>query len=182
MNNNKRNYRVLVFAGIGFTESQITVLEGESVDISILVETSDGQPLDADQVVTLRISDNVGSGNTPIDLSRLVGSTIMMNAQNDLVASITVPMGHISGSTIPFTGISIAENVALDGELMFLLFIEGFEFAQTSGGGIVGFTTVTVDDDDDSKFTRCACAEGSREHATEGVNRVFMLVPIKYYC
>ena len=89
----------------------------------------------------------------------------MMNPQNDLVATITVPMGQVSGSTIPFTGISIAENDALDGELMFLLFIEGFSFAQTSGGGIFGFITVTVDDDDDSKFTRCACAEGYREYA-----------------
>ena len=97
----------------------------------------------------------------------------MLNAQNDLVVTITVPMGQTSGSTIPFTGISIAENVALDGELMFLLLIEDFTFAQTSGGGIFGFTTVTVDDDDDGKFTRCACAEGSRAHgglANEGVN------------
>ena len=170
MNNNdiirNKNYRIL-FAGIGFTQSQITVLEGESVDISILIETSDGQSLDADQVVTLRISDNVGSGNTAIDLNRLVGPNLMMNPQNDLVATITVPMGQGSGTTISFTGISIAENDALDGELMFLLFIEGFSILQTSGGGIAGFITVTVDDDDDSKFTRCACAEGSGERRNE---------------
>lgn len=115
-----------------------------------------------------------------------------MNPQNDLVATITVPMGQPSGSTIPFTGISIAENDALDGELMFLLFIEGFSFAQTSGGGIFGFITVTVDDDDDSKFYEVRMRRSYREHAryaihcrnglrpaNEGVNRVFNA---KFYC
>jgi hypothetical protein len=106
--------------------------------------------------VTIRISDDVGSGNTAIDLSRLMGN-IGMNAQNDPVVTFTVPLGTPSGSVVPFTGISIAENAALDGELQFLLFIEGFSFLQTSGGGIFGFTTATVDDDDDGKLMQPAC-------------------------
>ena len=141
---------VFFFAGIGFTQSQFTVLEGESIDISIRIETSDMTPLDADTVVTLGISDNVGSGNTAIQLSRLLGN-IMQDAQNDPVVSFTVPAGHVSGSTISFTGISVEENDLLDGELQFVLSIEGFSFSETSGDGISGFTTGIVDDDDDSK-------------------------------
>ena len=137
-------------AGIGFTQSQFTVLEGESVDISIQIETSDGLPLDPAAEVTLSISDNVGSGNTAIDLNRLMGD-ISFNAQSDRIVTFTVPMGQASGSTISFTGSTIAENEALDGELQFVLVIEGFPLTQTSGGGIFGFTTVIVDDDDDGK-------------------------------
>ena len=103
--------------------------------------------------VTIRISDDVGSGNTAIDLNRLTGA-ISPNAQNDLVVSFTVPVGQASGSTLSFTGITIAENELLDGELQFVLFIEGFLLTQTSGSGIFGFTTVTVEDDDDGKTHR----------------------------
>lgn len=141
------------YAGIGFTQSEFTVLEGESIDTSIFIETSDGLPLDPAVDVTLRISDNVGSANTAIDLNRLIGD-ISLNAQSDRVVSFNVPVGQASESTLSFTGISIEENTNLDGELRFVLFIEGFSLAQTSGGGIFGFTTIIVDDDDDGKSMR----------------------------
>ena len=128
-----------------------TVLEGDSIDVSIRIETSDDSPLDADTVVTLGISYNVGSSNTTIQISRLLGD-ISLNVQNDPVVSFTVPAGHVSGSTISFTGISVEENDVLDGELQFVLFIEGFSFLETSGEGIFGYTTGIVDDDDDGKF------------------------------
>ena len=140
---------MLFVSDIGFTQSQFTVLEGESLEISLQIVTSDGQPLDQAVEATLRISDDVGSGNTAIDLDRLMGN-ISPNAQNDPVVTFTVPSGQTSGSAIPFTGISIAENDVLDGELQFVLFLEGFSLSQLSGVGF-GFTTIIVDDDDDSK-------------------------------
>ena len=142
-------------------------MEGESVDISILIETSDGAPLDPAVDVTLSISDNVGSGNTAIDLDRLMGD-ISFNAQNDRIVTFTVPMGQASGSTISFTGISIAENLALDGELQFVLVIEGFSFSQTSGGGIFGFSTVIVEDDDDGKSTHNFCTSSYEMRMRKG--------------
>ena len=150
---------MLFVSDIGFTQNQFIVLEGESVDISIQIVTSDGQPLDQAVNAALRISDNVGSGNTAIDLDRLMGD-ISMTAQNDLIVAFTVPMNQASGSTISFTGISIAENDVLDGELQFVLFLEGFSFSQLSGVGF-GFTTIVVDDDDDSKSMHDFCSSSS---------------------
>ena len=116
----------------------------------------------------MRISDNVGSGNTAIDLTRLMGD-ISFNAQNDRVVSFTVPMNQASGSTLSFTGIAIAENDNLDGELRFVLFIDGFSLSQTSGSGIFGFITVIVDDDDDGKSMHAQLLDAHAHNARYGL-------------
>lgn len=129
------------------------MVEDESVDLAIMVETSDGASLSEDTDVTLRISDDVNPGSTPIPQDRLIGD-ITTNGAGDPVVSFTVPMGTDSGSSVSFTGLAIANNEVMENmDLEFLLFIEGFGLLQTSGGGISGFTTVVVEDDDDGKWT-----------------------------
>lgn len=129
------------------------MVEGESVDLTILIETSDGLALDTDTDVTLRISDDVdvGSGITPLPLNRLVGD-ISNNGQGNPTVSFTVPAGTVSGSTVSFTELSIMNNEMMENtDLEFLLFIEGFDLLQTSINGLSGFTNVIVEDDDDGK-------------------------------
>ena len=129
-----------------------TVVEGESVDLSIRIETSDGLSLHDDTEVTLRISDDVETGRTPIPLNRLIGD-ITMNGAGDPIVTFTVPMGTVSGSTVSFTGLAIMNNEVLENtDLEFILIIQGFGLLQTSGPGISGFTTVIVEDDDDGKY------------------------------
>ena len=125
-------------------------MEGDSVDLTIMIETNDGMNLNADTDVILRISDDVGStGNPAIDLDRLQGD-ISLNGDGDPIVTLTVPAGTQSSSTVQFTGITIMNNDVMENtDLEFLVFIDGFSLLQTSGGGISGFTGVIVEDDDD---------------------------------
>lgn len=155
--NNIIAYSPLFFVGIGFSQNQFTVLEGENVNISIAIETSDDLPLDPAIDVTLLISNNVEEGNTAIDLNRLMGD-ISFNAQSDRIVTFTVPQGQRSKSTLSFKGITIMDNEILDMELHFVLLIDGFSLSQTTGQGIFGFTLVVVEDDDDGKsMSRILC-------------------------
>lgn len=115
-----------------------------------MIETSDGLALSSDTEVTLRISDDVGTGGNPaIDTNRLLGD-ISLNGNGDPVVPFTIPASTASGSTVVFTGITIMNNDVMENtDLEFLVFVDGFGLLQTSGGGISGFTTVTVEDDDD---------------------------------
>lgn len=138
--------------GIGFTAPRFTVVEDESVDLSIMIVTSDGSPLHDDTEVTLSISFDVEPGSTPIPLNRLIGD-ISVDGSGDPIVSFTVPMGTISGSAVPFTDLSIMNNEDLENmDFEFILIIEGFGLSQTTGPGITGFTTVVVEDDDDGKY------------------------------
>ena len=129
------------------------MIEGQSVDLTIMIETSDGMSLYQNTDVTLRISQDVDTGSTALPLARLIGN-IFTDGTGDPSVIFTVPMGTESGSTVSFTGLSIMNNQALENmNLEFVLFIEGFGLEETSGPGIFGFTTVIVEDDDDGKYT-----------------------------
>ena len=129
---------------------QFIVVEGNSVDVTIKFETTDGMPLDTATDVTLRISDNAGT-NPPLLLSRLQGD-ITVNGFGDSVVSFTIPVNTASGSTVSFTGLTIEDNAMMEGtDLEFVLNIDNFGLQQTTGAGISGFTSIFVEDDDDGK-------------------------------
>ena len=135
--------------GIGFTAARFTVVEGESLELSITIETNDGMPLSVNTDVTLGISDDVEDGSTPLQLTRLMGDTLSTNGVGDLVVTFTVPVGTNSGESVSFTGLSVMDNDVMENtDLEFVLSIEGFDFTQISG---FGFATVVVEDDDDGK-------------------------------
>ena len=139
-------------AGIGFTQNSFTVVEGDSVDVTIFIETDDGLALDNNQDVTCIISDDASSqGNPALPLNRLIGD-ISSDAQGNPTVTFTVPVGTEDASELSFTGLSIENNNIMENtDLDFNLLIDGFSILQTTGGGISGFTTVTVEDDDDGE-------------------------------
>lgn len=120
------------------------------MDVMIMFETTDGMPLDTATDVTLRISDNAVT-NPPLPLSRLQGD-ITVNGLGFPIISFTIPVNTASGSTVSFTGLTIEDNAIMEGtDLEFVLTIDNFDFQQTTGAGISGFTSVFVEDDDDGK-------------------------------
>ena len=142
----------IYLAGIGFTQSSFTVVEGDSVDVTIFIETDDGNALDNNIDVTCIISDDVSSmGNPALPLNRLIGD-LSTDVQGNPTVTFTVPIGTEHASELSFTGLSIMNNNIMENtDLDFNLLIDGFSILQTTGGGISGFTTVTVEDDDDGE-------------------------------
>lgn len=138
---------------IGFTQSQFTVVEGSSVDISIMLTTSDNANLYSDTTVVLRASDDVSSMAPPaINLNRLVG-VFTIDGNGDRLVDFVIPAGTPSGSSVTFTGIAIDENDIEEGsDFSFLLALTGFGLGQTSGVGIFGFSTIVVEDNEDGRL------------------------------
>ena len=122
------------------------------MNVTIFIETDDGNALDNNRDVTFIVSDDASSqGNPALPLNRLLGD-LSMDLQGNPTVTFTVPAGTEHASELSFTGLSIMNNMIMENtDLNFNLLIDGFSILQTTGGGISGFTTVTVENDDDGE-------------------------------